>query len=95
MTIDISTGIAAPLATTPQALWALGDYALMAEEVMAPLGPVLVASTGITEGDRVLDVAAGSGIFRSRPPRWVPMSFPATSHRNCWPGLRSGLLQKA
>ena len=61
MTIDTSTGIAAPLATTPQALWALGDYALMAEEVMAPLGPVLVASTGITEGDRVLDVAAGSG----------------------------------
>ncbi|MGC1740918.1 class I SAM-dependent methyltransferase [Mycobacterium sp.] len=61
MTINVSTGIAAPLATTPQALWALGDYALMAEEVMAPLGPVLVASTGITEGDRVLDVAAGSG----------------------------------
>ncbi|MGB6516457.1 MAG: class I SAM-dependent methyltransferase [Mycobacterium sp.] len=61
MTIDTSTGIAAPLATTPQALWALGDYALMAEEVMAPLGPVLVASAGISEGDRVLDVAAGSG----------------------------------
>ncbi len=61
MTIDTSTGIAAPRATTPQALWALGDYALMAEEVMAPLGPVLVASAGISEGDRVLDVAAGSG----------------------------------
>jgi len=61
MTIDTSTAIAAPLATTPQALWALGDYALMAEEVMAPLGPVLVASAGISEGDRVLDVAAGSG----------------------------------
>jgi ubiquinone/menaquinone biosynthesis C-methylase UbiE len=61
MTIDTSTGIAAPLATTSQALWALGDYALMAEEVMAPLGPVLVAATGIGPGDRVLDVAAGSG----------------------------------
>jgi ubiquinone/menaquinone biosynthesis C-methylase UbiE len=61
MTIDTSTGIAAPLATTPQALWALGDYALMAEEVMAPLGPVLVTSAGISKGDRVLDVAAGSG----------------------------------
>jgi ubiquinone/menaquinone biosynthesis C-methylase UbiE len=61
MTIDTSIGIAAPLATTPQALWALGDYALMAEEVMAPLGPVLVTSAGISEGDRVLDVAAGSG----------------------------------
>jgi ubiquinone/menaquinone biosynthesis C-methylase UbiE len=61
MTVDTSVGAAAPLATTPQAMWALGDYALMAEEVMAPLGPVLVASAGIREGDRVLDVAAGSG----------------------------------
>ena len=25
-------------------IWALGDYALMAKEVMAPLGPVLVAA---------------------------------------------------
>lgn len=47
--------------TTDQAMWALGDYALMAEEVMAPLGPVLVAAAGIGPGDRVLDVAAGSG----------------------------------
>ena len=61
MTIDTTTDPAAPLATTPQAMWALGDYALMAEEVMAPLGPLLVASAGISEGDRVLDVAAGSG----------------------------------
>ena len=28
---------------------------------MAPLGPVLVAATGIGPGVRVLDVAAGSG----------------------------------
>src|ERR1700720_4388975 len=61
MTIETSTDSAQPLATTPRAMWALGDYALMAEEVMAPLGPVLVASVGISEGDRVLDVAAGSG----------------------------------
>jgi ubiquinone/menaquinone biosynthesis C-methylase UbiE len=33
----------------------------MAEEVMAPLGPVLVRATGIGRGKRVLDVAAGSG----------------------------------
>lgn len=44
-----------------RAVWAMGDYARMAEEVMAPLGPVLVTSTGIGPGDRVLDVAAGSG----------------------------------
>ena len=61
MTIDTPTSTAAPLATTAQAMWALGDYALMAEEVMAPLGPVLVAAAGIGSGDRVLDVAAGSG----------------------------------
>jgi ubiquinone/menaquinone biosynthesis C-methylase UbiE len=49
------------LATTHRAIWALGDYALMAEQVMAPLGPILVATTGIGPGMRVLDVAAGSG----------------------------------
>ena len=55
MTIDQA------LATTHRAVWALGDYALMAEEVMAPLGPILVAATGMGVGHRVLDVAAGSG----------------------------------
>jgi ubiquinone/menaquinone biosynthesis C-methylase UbiE len=49
------------LATTHRAMWAMGDYALMAEQVMAPLGPVLVDFAGIVAGDRVLDVAAGSG----------------------------------
>lgn len=48
-------------ATPHRAIWALGDYALMAEEVMAPLGPVLVKAMGIGPGMRVLDVAAGSG----------------------------------
>jgi SAM-dependent methyltransferase len=49
------------LAITHRAIWALGDYALMAEEVMAPLGPILVDAMGIGPGVRVLDVAAGSG----------------------------------
>lgn len=44
-----------------RAVWALGDYALVAEEVMAPIGPVLVSASGIGVGDDVLDVAAGSG----------------------------------
>jgi SAM-dependent methyltransferase len=48
-------------ATEHRKMWALGDYALMAEQVMAPLGPILVAATGIRPGVRVLDVAAGSG----------------------------------
>jgi SAM-dependent methyltransferase len=62
MTLDTAvTTIPDDVAATHRALWALGDYALMAEEVMAPLGPVLVAATGIGPGVRVLDVAAGSG----------------------------------
>jgi SAM-dependent methyltransferase len=44
-----------------RALWALGDYAAVVTEVVAPLGPVLVQASGIGAGDRVLDVAAGSG----------------------------------
>jgi SAM-dependent methyltransferase len=44
-----------------RALWALGDYATVATEVVAPLGPVLVQASGIGAGDRVLDVAAGAG----------------------------------
>jgi SAM-dependent methyltransferase len=44
-----------------RALWGLGDYATVAAEVVAPLGPVLVQASRISAGDRVLDVAAGSG----------------------------------
>lgn len=44
-----------------RALWALGDYATVATELVAPLGPILVRATGIGAGDRVLDVAAGAG----------------------------------
>jgi ubiquinone/menaquinone biosynthesis C-methylase UbiE len=49
------------LAAAHRAMWALGDYALMAEEVMAPLGPILVSALSIGPRVRVLDVAAGSG----------------------------------
>ncbi|HZE16461.1 MAG TPA: methyltransferase domain-containing protein [Mycobacterium sp.] len=62
MNIDTTTGPEhATAARTHRAVWALGDYALMAEEVMAPLGPILVEASGIGPGKRVLDVAAGSG----------------------------------
>ena len=44
-----------------RALWALGDYSTIAADVVAPLGPVLVAATDIGPDDRVLDVAAGTG----------------------------------
>jgi SAM-dependent methyltransferase len=61
MTLDTAIGDDQTLAATHRTMWALGDYALMAEEVMAPLGPILVAAMGIGPGVRVLDVAAGSG----------------------------------
>ena len=61
MTLDTTLPDDPSLAATHRAMWALGDYALMAEEVMAPLGPILVAAAGIGPGVRVLDVAAGSG----------------------------------
>lgn len=44
-----------------RAMWALGDYDAVATQVVPALGPVLVDGTGINPGDRVLDVAAGSG----------------------------------
>lgn len=44
-----------------RAMWATGDYPKLASELVAPLGPVLVEATRIGPGDRVLDVAAGTG----------------------------------
>ena len=42
-------------------MWGLGDYASVASEVVGDLGPILVEASGITSGDHVLDIAAGSG----------------------------------
>ena len=44
-----------------RALWALGDYRAIADQLVAPLGRVLVTETGVRPGDRVLEVAAGTG----------------------------------
>ncbi|MFD9002419.1 class I SAM-dependent methyltransferase [Streptomyces sp. NPDC059582] len=41
--------------------WALGDYPAVAREVVAALGPALVEACGVKRGDRVLDIATGSG----------------------------------
>lgn len=49
------------IADKHRALWASGDYPKLAADLVAPLGPVLVESIGITSGDRVLDVASGTG----------------------------------
>jgi ubiquinone/menaquinone biosynthesis C-methylase UbiE len=42
-------------------MWALGDYPAVAAEIIPDLGAILVEASGVGRGDRVLDVAAGSG----------------------------------
>ena len=44
-----------------RAVWRLGDYHRFAREQMWEIGPVVEAACGISAGQRVLDVAAGSG----------------------------------
>ena len=44
-----------------RAMWALGDYGRFARETVWEVGPVLVEACGIHAGQRVLDVAAGTG----------------------------------
>jgi SAM-dependent methyltransferase len=51
----------AALKARHRAMWALGDYRAVATEVIADLGPVLVEAAHLGPGDRVLDVAAGTG----------------------------------
>jgi ubiquinone/menaquinone biosynthesis C-methylase UbiE len=43
------------------AVWALGDYHRFAKTLVWELGPVLVEACGISAGQRVLDVATGTG----------------------------------
>ena len=44
-----------------RSMWALGDYHRFATELVWEVGPVLVEACGISAGQRVLDVAAGTG----------------------------------
>lgn len=44
-----------------RAMWGLGDYGLVADTVIPRLGAVLVDHVGVSRGDRVLDIAAGTG----------------------------------
>jgi ubiquinone/menaquinone biosynthesis C-methylase UbiE len=44
-----------------RAMWASGDYPEMVETFLLPLGPRLVEACGIGPGQRVLDVASGTG----------------------------------
>jgi SAM-dependent methyltransferase len=42
-------------------MWASGDYPTVARDLVADLGPRLAFAAGIEPGDRVLDVASGTG----------------------------------
>ena len=51
----------ATASATVRAMWALGDYHRFATATVWGLGPVLVNACGVSAGERVLDVAAGTG----------------------------------
>ncbi|MGH3674856.1 MAG: class I SAM-dependent methyltransferase, partial [Mycobacterium sp.] len=59
--IDIDTETDRALKARHRAIWASGDYPKVATDLIAALGPTIVAAAGITKGQRVLDVAAGNG----------------------------------
>jgi SAM-dependent methyltransferase len=56
-----STTADAELKARHRAMWASGDYPSMVETFLLPLGPRLVDAIGIQAGQKVLDVAAGTG----------------------------------
>jgi ubiquinone/menaquinone biosynthesis C-methylase UbiE len=58
---DAAEGANRELKTATRAMWALGDYHKFATETVWEIGPVLVEACGIGAGQRVLDVAAGTG----------------------------------
>jgi 2-polyprenyl-6-hydroxyphenyl methylase/3-demethylubiquinone-9 3-methyltransferase len=47
--------------SSPRAMWALGDYHRFAKATVWELGEVLVDACGVQAGQRLLDVAAGTG----------------------------------
>src|SRR5664279_4791170 len=62
MTTTVETiGADQQLKAKHRAMWALGDYPELATDLISGLGPALVNACKVRRGDRVLDVAAGSG----------------------------------
>lgn len=64
------TSTSTPLTSTPEdralkarhaAMWASGNYPAVADEVVGSLGRILVDTLDVQSGQRVLDVAAGTG----------------------------------
>jgi len=50
-----------PRMETTQTMWALGDYHRFAKDMIWNFGPELVVACGISPGQRMLDVATGTG----------------------------------
>ena len=70
MTTTSSTSTHVPITTTAEdqalkakhaAMWASGSYPAVVDEVVGPLGGILVETVDVQRGQRVLDVAAGTG----------------------------------
>ena len=60
-TLDTGAAANRELKAAQRAMWALGDYHRFATSTVWELGPVLVDACRISSGQRVLDVAAGTG----------------------------------
>ncbi len=67
-TSNVSTNVS--ITATPEdrtlkakhaAMWASGSYAAVANDIVGPLGGILVENLDVQSGQRVLDVAAGTG----------------------------------
>src|SRR5215213_10196318 len=65
-----STSTGVPITATPQdqalkakhaAMWASGSYPTVVDDIVEPLGGILVETVDVRSGQRVLDVAAGTG----------------------------------
>jgi SAM-dependent methyltransferase len=56
-----TTDAARALKAKHRAMWAFGDYPAVATDLVSGLGPILVEACQVRPGDRVLDVAAGTG----------------------------------
>lgn len=60
-TTSTTTPTDAEIKARHRALWTSGDYAGIADDVIPDLGAVLVDACDVRAGERVLDVAAGTG----------------------------------
>lgn len=60
-TTSTTDGADSALKRKHRAMWASGDYATLASELIWELGPTVVDAAAVRPGDRVLDIAAGSG----------------------------------